>query len=63
MSNSSIGEVSEVNQILLAFRLKQRKKQWRKFVASVTHYFISDMEDPEREKLTLGGAVNRFHSF
>ena len=40
-----------------------KKKQWRKIVASATHYFISDMECPKEERVTMRGAVNQFLSF
>ena len=35
----------------------------RKYVDSVTHYFISDMKCPKKEKTTIKRAVSQFLSF
>ena len=35
----------------------------RKYVGSVTHYFISDMECPKKERPTIGTAVSHYFSF
>ena len=35
----------------------------RKYVGSVTHYFVSDMECPKKERPTIREAVSQFLSF
>ena len=64
LSNSRIKEVFEVNVKFVATWLRQwKKKWWRKLLASVTHFLISDMECPKKEKVTMRGAVNQFFHF
>ena len=64
LTDSSMKEFSEVNIKIVSILLEaKKKKQLQKYVASVTHYFIPDMEDPKKERPTLGGAVNQFLSF
>ena len=35
----------------------------QKYVGSITHYFISDMECPKKGRPTIRGAVSQFLSF
>ena len=37
----------------------KKKKYWRKYKASVTHYFISDQEYPKKDRATIRGAANQ----
>ena len=64
LSNSSIREISEKkHEIFSNLTEAMKKKKWRKYVASVTVYFVSDMECPKKERPTIEGAVNQFLSF
>ena len=56
----------ECNHGVQFFRAKKMMKLLvcsRKYVASFTHYFISDMECLKKENPTIRGAVSQFLSF